>query len=692
MTKTSSPPPPTRMFAPLYLATVAFAVAEGRRSLLRGGGSTRRTMPVMDALLSDPSSSSLRRRRPRSAGSRRDQAVDGGREEDGFVRDCEAYLLSPEAAEDGIVSQSDYAGMLLSHCRLDGLCPPSPDDRDRDELTFEMLNAHLQLDFIEGACPLPPRGRFDCVLGLYGMWLDGGVFGMPAREAGVGDAVRDLCASTYPDAVDAGFARSAGERFVFCLYVQCLRGGLPGSIEADPYCTGPHAPFLLSPKAAPTASPSAKFVGSPRPSSVSARPSTHPSASPSEREPSRPPSSVSPRPSPIPEGSSRPSSVGSPSTLPSASPSDAPSRRPSGVGSRPSIAPSATSTTRGSGPSHHPSASSRPPAAPTLPPAASTISAGSVAGISSAVALLLAAGCVLLRAHHRRRSGPGSPTAKGPPREPNNFGTAAHEPWGGYASSLPLPYAGGGANCYCSSGSSSSSFRDYRFIAVFGPEGNPIPQFNPNTAGAVIIGSVTIGADSSFGSGLFAYAGSSIASSRSFFSLGTISRRQDSPANEGGASQRDDMSSLSSRRSPKWGNPNRRTMKRKRRGKSVWLDRNRLNRVRKNGPVGSPQSSSRSRASRETVPMRHRKLQTIVRRTDSDEQVSFGDWMAVSNMTEFRHPGLVTDAAAMLSQRKVFFNTLCPESIPPSECRSLPNMYHVARIGSSEAGASSLGK
>ena len=309
------------------------------------------------------------------------------------------------------------------------------------------------------------------------------------------------------------------------------------------------------------------------------------------------------------------------------------------------------------------------------------------------MALLLAGGCVLLlHARRRRRSGPGSPTAKGPLREPNHFGTAAHEPWGGYASPLPPPYAGGGANCYYSSGSSSSSFRDYRFIAVFGPEGNPIPQFNPNTAGAVIIGSVTIGADSSFGSGLFAYAGSSIASSRSFFSLGTMSRRQDSPANEGGASQRDDMSSLSSRRSPKWGNRNRRTMKRKQRGKSVWLDRNRLNRVRKNGPVGSPQSSPRSRASRETVPMRHRKLQTIVRRTDSDEQVSFGDWMAVSKMTEFRHPGLVTDAAAMLSQRKVFFNTLCPESIPPSECRSLPNMYHVARIGSSEAGASSLGK
>ena len=80
--------------------------------------------------------------------------------------------------------------------------------------------------------------------------------------------------------------------------------------------------------------------------------------------------------------------------------------------------------------------------------------------------------------------------------------------------------------------------RDETLVTGHGPGGNPIPQFNPNTAGVVIIGSVTIGADSSFGSGPFAYAGLSIASSRSCC--------QDSPANKGGASQRDDMSSLSS--------------------------------------------------------------------------------------------------------------------------------------------------
>ncbi len=132
---------------------------------------------------------------------------------------------------------------------------------------------------------------------------------------------------------------------------------------------------------------------------------------------------------------------------------------------------------------------------------------------------------------------------------------------------------------------------DETLVTGHGPGGNPIPQFYPNTAGVVIIGSVMIGADSSFGSGPFAYAGSSIASSGSFFSSGTISCRQDSPANEGGASQRDDMSSLLLRRSPMRGNLNRRTTKRQRWGTSVWLDRNGLDHVSKNSPACLPQLS-----------------------------------------------------------------------------------------------------
>jgi hypothetical protein len=77
--------------------------------------------------------------------------------------------------------------------------------------------------------------------------------------------------------------------------------------------------------------------------------------------------------------------------------------------------------------------------------------------------------------------------------------------------------------------------RDETLVTGHGLGGSPIPQFNPNTVGVVIIGLMTIGADSSFGLGPFAYAGSLIASSGSFFLFGTISCCQDSPANEGGA-------------------------------------------------------------------------------------------------------------------------------------------------------------
>jgi hypothetical protein len=91
--------------------------------------------------------------------------------------------------------------------------------------------------------------------------------------------------------------------------------------------------------------------------------------------------------------------------------------------------------------------------------------------------------------------------------------------------------------------------------------------------------------------------------------------------------------------------------------------------------------------------MSHRKLQTSEGRSDGDRQVSFGDWMAISNITEFRHLGSFTDAAAMISQRKVFFNALCPGSIPSSAGLSLPDTYRVERYdGSSDAGGSSLCK
>jgi hypothetical protein len=375
--------------------------------------------------------------------------------------------------------------------------------------------------------------------------------------------------------------------------------------------------------------------------------------------------------------------------------------------SPPTRAPSSEAPSHRSDP---PSATARP-TIPTLivPLAPSTSSTsggerGIVIGTSSALAVLLAASCVLLYAQYRRTARcPGYPnTIKDSPlggRGPDRLVDEVREPWRKYhhhaSTSLSMMSYIMGHN-HCSSGSSSSSFRDYRFVAVFDPEGAPIPQFNPNTAAAVIIGSVTIGCadNSSFGSGPFADVGSSSIMSRSFFSLGgTMSRRRGSgtPVSEGGISSRDDVSSLSSRRSPKRANPNRYRSMNQRGGEgSTWLV-DRRKRIGKRDPIGPSSMSSLSETSHYTVPVSHRRLRTIEGRVDDgDRQVSFGDWVAISNITEFRHRGSFTDAAAMLSQRKVFFNALCPESVPSSKGLSLPDIHRVARVVSSDAGASSL--
>lgn len=97
--------------------------------------------------------------------------------------------------------------------------------------------------------------------------------------------------------------------------------------------------------------------------------------------------------------------------------------------------------------------------------------------MSAALALSLAAACLLYA--HRRGDGVGPD--KSPSKDPNHFGIARYEPWGRSISSLPMSYVVPN----CSLSSTSSSFRDYRFVNVYGPDGASIPQFNPNTAGAV---------------------------------------------------------------------------------------------------------------------------------------------------------------------------------------------------------------
>jgi hypothetical protein len=128
-----------------------------------------------------------------------------------FVKGCKTSLLSSPTTNDEIISQIDYTAMLLDQCQLDNLCPPNY------QLTFDRLTVALQKDFIDGVCPMDDR--FECISGLYDMWVDTGLFGFRADDPDIGDLVSNMCMSTYSDAVDSGFAKSAGEDMrVFQLY------------------------------------------------------------------------------------------------------------------------------------------------------------------------------------------------------------------------------------------------------------------------------------------------------------------------------------------------------------------------------------------------------------------------------------------------------------------------------------------
>ncbi|KAL7553349.1 hypothetical protein ACHAWF_016625 [Thalassiosira exigua] len=315
------------------------------------------------------------------------------------------------------------------------------------------------------------------------------------------------------------------------------------------------------------------------------------------------------------------------------------------------------------------------------------LSRGALIGMSFVVALSLAASCIAF-AHQRPRRDP--PDEKRPEGPANHFGIAAREPWGRSISALPASYA----NLNGSLASEASSFRDPRFVSVFGPEGEPIPQFNPNTAGAVVIGSVTIGGDSSFSSGLFANTPSQSSRSQSFLALGKISKPKD---HEGAASAKDDLSSLSSNRSSRRKNVRYRSFQRLKVGTPQQPPSQ--DNFRTNVSIGSHRSAGtgHSSLSRNTVPMSHKRRQRFERRAHRGGHASLGDWRAVSYMTEtaLHHQPGHTDAAARMRQSSFFFDALMspPTPVPSSDaspksfsCQSVPNVPF-ARAGSSDAGS-----
>jgi hypothetical protein len=385
-----------------------------------------------------------------------------------------------------------------------------------------------------------------------------------------------------------------------------------------------------------------------------------------------------------------------PSTLPSTSDTTLP---PSSLPSTSMVSdsPSAAGLLRTSSPSVESTSSSFPSDMPSTQTAIGngngnnssasddddSMSNGGIVGITSAAIFIT---IVFVAYMYRCPSSP-SPEMK-LSKDPNYFG---HEPWGKSGASLPIPYMG----LNCSVCSSSSSYRDYRFVNVFGPRGTPIPQFNPNTAGAVVIGSVTIRASSSISSGPFVNSGSHSTKSQSMFTRRKRShRRHAAPESDSGVSSRDDVSSMSSRRSSYQRSFKHRASNHRRKMTSIRLESRDVDHGAQIPSLGSLKSSR-------TVPLSHRQRQQMERQlNNSDSLVSFGDWRAATlDMSEGRSFSEPADEAAILAHRKIVFNTLCESTqslsddnmTPPSSgCHSLPNLHLIPRAGSSDAGSSSI--
>lgn len=217
-------------------------------------------------------------------------------------------------------------------------------------------------------------------------------------------------------------------------------------------------------------------------------------------------------------------------------------------------------------------------------------------------------------------------------KDANHYGISTHDQW---ARSPSFPFSYSSSSC----SSSSSSFRDYRFVPVFGPDGQSIIQFDPNTAGAVVIGSVTIGGSSSISTGLFI----NDERSPSKISIGEISQSKQQTKSE--TNNGSELSSLSSGRSA-----------------LMWTEH------RRNKLFGSSQppkpaasidlrseSSDTSGVSRSTVPWTQSKSTRFERRLVRFD--NFADWKAASFLiSEYRKPDNITDSAAAKKQKQFFFD------------------------------------
>jgi len=134
-----------------------------------------------------------------------------------YIQQCQSYLLDdPSITNDGIISQVDFANMLLNQCQQLDMCP-------HKKLKFEQLDINLQLKFINGICYHQDRvDKFNCIKNLNVMWLEGELFGFELDgDEDVDTLVYDMCTDTYTDAVKMGFARTNGKKLM-CLFSALL--------------------------------------------------------------------------------------------------------------------------------------------------------------------------------------------------------------------------------------------------------------------------------------------------------------------------------------------------------------------------------------------------------------------------------------------------------------------------------------
>ena len=125
---------------------------------LRGRGN-QKTVRALDGIFS----TAYRILSPQQSYHKRIQTIPAANNNDvlksTYIQQCQSYLLDDSSiTNDGIISQVDFANMLLNQCQLElDMCP-------HKKLKFEQLDINLQLKFINGICYHQDRvDKFNCI-------------------------------------------------------------------------------------------------------------------------------------------------------------------------------------------------------------------------------------------------------------------------------------------------------------------------------------------------------------------------------------------------------------------------------------------------------------------------------------------------------------------------------------------------